>query len=669
MFPFGGPVLDDSPIRPLGDDDQRVLLQLVHKYGLNSLMCALTGLGESSRASAISTTTTLMSSNGAPSLVWTASDAASIRTQSTRDTGADMSDAEMCKDVTFRNSWLESPGDITSPNQEASMPSPRLHINTLKKYQCPMCFLDRNLVEFGRKSDFKKHLNNFHGSDVVWICRTKGCHLTFATERSYSTHAKETHKMEALPNSAARSDLCPQLVFSCGFSTCKDRLFEASNRDEAANCRDKYFEHIAKHFEDDFDVNEWEYRIQIHNLMRQSRVKSIWKTCIWPKEKRQALSWKPRSSGDLKRMLECRHLGEDISQLVRLAYILGTSPFTHSRTPPPSEIDLHFQLPYRSQCLIETDDPAKSEESGSGGGIVPCITKSRPNSVFRLSGRRGSKQKSRPSTPPPIAVPEMHMSGSDHTAGPHPGTPIPIPHERAVSNEAPTFAPDQAPQLPKQVNTTPDSGSHVMHNSPDMYTLSTHEDQGYSAQYYGQTPMHDSINMSPYEQSMSYHEHDHDSHSGYAPMVYSSTPASQVSTARPATPVPHKRPASWSRLNSMDDVHPKKRSQIPQGSPYIHDSPMSMGPGDGMSMAVSMEQVPNAYGEMIPQYHQQHQHHHHAPTSIPSQEWALPVRMGEQPQGGYHPHHQQHYIPVQQQHDTDMSAPMTFFFDDNDGRM
>lgn len=614
-----------------------------------------------------------MSSNGAPSLVWTASDAASIRTQSTRDTGVDTSaesDADMVKDVTFRNSWLESPGDITSPNQEISMPSPRFHINTLKKYQCPMCFLDRNLVEFGRKSDFKKHLNNFHGSDVVWICRTKGCHLTFATERSYSTHAKETHKMEALPNAAARSDLCPQLVFSCGFGTCKDRIFEASNRDEAANCRDKYFEHIAKHFEDDFDVNEWEYRVQIHNLMRQSRVKSVWKTGIWPKEKRQALSWTPRSSGDLKRMLECRHLGEDISQLVRLAYILGTSPFTHSRTPPPSEIDLHFQLPFRSQCLVETDDPAKSEDAG----IVPSITKSRPSSVFRLGGRRGSKHKSRPSTPP-ASISDMHMSGSDHLTGPHPGTPIPIPQERSLSTEAPTFAPDQAPPPPKQANTPVSGngsmdGSQVMHESPDMYTLSVHEDQGYPAQYYGHTPVQHSLGMSPYEQSLSYHDHDQDSNNGYGPMVYSSTPASQASTARPATPVPHKRPASWSRLSSMEEMHPKKRSQIPQGSPYIHDSPMSMGPGDGMPMAVSMDQVPNAYGEMIPHYH--HPHHHQAPTSIPSQEWALPVRIGEQPQGGYHhPHHhqQQHFIPVQQHHDTDMSAPMTFFFDDNDGRM
>lgn len=579
-------------------------------------------------------------------------------------------DTDMGKDVSYRNSWLESPCGITSPNDESAMPSPRLHISTLKKYQCPMCFLDRNLVEFGRKSDFKKHLNNFHGSDVVWICRTKGCHLTFATERAYSTHAKETHKMEALPNSAARSDLCPQLVFSCGFPTCKDRIFEASTRDDAANSRDKYFEHIAKHFEDDFDVNGWEYRIQIHNLMRQSRVKSTWKTCIWPKEKRQQLSWKPRSSGDLKRMLECRHLGEDISQLVRLAYILGTAPFTSGRTPPPSEIDLHFQLPYRSQCLLESDGTVKSDE----GGIIPTITKSRPSSVFRLASRK-SRSKSRPSTPP-ASIPDMHMSGSDHTAGPHPGTPIAIPQEKSIPTDAPTFAPDQAAQLPKRANTPVSAhgtldNTHIVHDSPDMYALSVHEDQGYHAQYYGQTPVHDGMVMSPYEQPMSYHDNGND----YGSMTYGSTPTSHTSTVRPATPVPHKRPASWSRVASMEEMHPKKKAQTPHGSPYGHDAPMAMTHGDGMPIAVQLDQVPNAYGEMIPQYHHHHHQPHHqhpppAPTSIPSQEWALPVRMGDQPQGGYHHAHQhQQYVPVQQHHDTDMSAPMTFFFDDNEGRM
>ena len=155
--------------------------------------------------------------------------------------------------------------------------------------------------------------------------------------------------MDALPNSTAKTELCPQVVFGCGFASCKDRVFEASSSDQASASRDKYFEHIAKHFEDGFDVNNWEYKVQVHNLMRQSKVKSVFKTCIWPKEKRMQLTWRPRSSGDLKRMLEARHLGEDISTLVRLAFILGTSPFTSPNTQPPSEIDLQFSLPFRSQ--------------------------------------------------------------------------------------------------------------------------------------------------------------------------------------------------------------------------------------------------------------------------------------------------------------------------------
>ena len=47
MFPFPGPPVDDNVIRPLNDDDQRLLLGLVHRYGLSSLMCAINGLGES----------------------------------------------------------------------------------------------------------------------------------------------------------------------------------------------------------------------------------------------------------------------------------------------------------------------------------------------------------------------------------------------------------------------------------------------------------------------------------------------------------------------------------------------------------------------------------------------------------------------------------------------
>lgn len=46
MFPIKVPS-DDNVIRPLDDDDQRTLVGLTHKYGLSSLICALSALGES----------------------------------------------------------------------------------------------------------------------------------------------------------------------------------------------------------------------------------------------------------------------------------------------------------------------------------------------------------------------------------------------------------------------------------------------------------------------------------------------------------------------------------------------------------------------------------------------------------------------------------------------
>ncbi|PHH65023.1 hypothetical protein CDD81_3421 [Ophiocordyceps australis] len=460
MLPFRP--TDDANVRPLADEDHQLLLRLVSRYGIPSLLCALTGSPVSSGASTFSANT-LLSSMSAPSLAWTSSaasqarsDDASIHTQCTwPDVATDlqsMPDPEPTK--ISERSWLDSPAPVASPlpaSEVTSHPSPRLISPTSKKYQCPMCFLDNSPVGFGRKSDFKKHLHNFHGSDVVWICHTKGCHLSFSTERAYSTHAKEAHRMKALPNSAARTELCTQVVFSCGFAACKDRLFEAATADEASTTRDKHFEHIAKHFEEGYDVRQWEYRVQIQNLMRQPQVKPVWKTCVWPKEKRQHLYWRPRSSGDLKRILECRHIGSDVSQLVRLAYFLGMAPYTLPSTPPMNNLESFFQLPYRSLCLIDTPghtamnpSPKPEEETAPPAAVTP--SKRRPSrssltqSVFRLSGRQ-SKRASRPPTPassmgggPGSASGSgsgdtVMGDGDEFTTGPHPGTPLHIPNE------------------------------------------------------------------------------------------------------------------------------------------------------------------------------------------------------------------------------------------------
>ncbi|KAM5354419.1 hypothetical protein ACJ41O_001068 [Fusarium nematophilum] len=619
MFPF--PVQDDQSVRPLADEDQQILLGLARRYGVSSLVCALSGLGTSSRASTFSATT-LLSNTSAPSLTWSSSeashgrsDAASIRTQSTwQDNATDVTsihDSEVGK--LPDRTWLDSPSLMQSPVPSCdvtSHPSPRHVAPTSKKYQCPMCFLDNNPVGFGRKSDFKKHLYNFHGADVTWLCKTKGCHLSFATERAYSTHAKETHRMDALPNSSAKTELCPQVVFACGFANCKDRIFEASSNDQASASRDKYFEHIAKHFEDGYDVNNWEYKVQLHNLMRQSKVKSIWKTCIWPKEKRQQLTWRPRSSGDLKRMLEARHLGQDISTLVRLAFILGTSPFTNATTPPPSEIDLQFGLPIRSECLMDTvghadgaQQPKVESNSSDNGTPAVTVTKQQPQTPqANTFPHRRIKQETRPTTPVD-GIPEP-MIRDDLTAGPHPGTPFPIPNEHIWPVDAPKFAPDQ-------MNTFADASM--------TYILPGQE-----------LPQQQWTDMSGMQ-----HFHQQDE---IMTNVYMTPNNSQPSSARPATPIPSsKRPGSWGKRLSLENLRPKKKTSV-YGSPA--------------SDTEAVPPVPTMYAEMIP-------------TSVPAG-YELPMRMGHHPAQGY-TSNPAGFMPQAQLQQ--LGSPTSFYLDDGEMRL
>ncbi|OAR04998.1 hypothetical protein LLEC1_05506 [Akanthomyces lecanii] len=596
MFPFNGH--EESGPQPLTDEDHQLLNSLVQKYGHSSIVYALTGYGESSRASMFSSNTLLSSaaaSLSAPSLAWTSSEAsqcrsdgASVHTQYTwPEVVADMPpmhDADTGK--LAERSWLDSPAPVPSPMtaEGPSQPSPRLIVPTGKKYQCPMCYLDSSPVGFGRKSDFKKHLHNFHGSDVVWICHTKGCHLSFSTERAYSTHAKEAHRMKALPNSTARTDLCPQVVFPCGFGSCRDRVFEASSSEDASATRDKHFEHIAKHFEDDFDVSTWEYKVQVQNLLRQEQVKQVWKTCIWPKEKRQQLQWRARSSGELKRMLEARHLGSDVSQIVRLAFILGNAPFSASGAAPPGELESYFQLPYRNQCPIDVPTQSASpaavkDEADSSSTFSFSKYRSSTQTVFRLSGRN-SKRASRPPTPTPVTemVTDTVMAEDGGAAGPHPGTPFSIPNETVWPADAPRFAPEP-PVMHKPME-------HPV-ESPMVYPLQGHH-QAYNAWDGMDTSMTHGMDAMNHHQmdgmQMNYHthaQHPHAQHPNPHPQLGSNAGlynyamnASQASTImRPGTPTPHKRPGSWSRVMSMEGLRPsKKMSQQDMGM-----MPTSMG--------------------------------------------------------------------------------------------
>jgi hypothetical protein len=110
----------------------------------------------------------------------------------------------------------------------------------------------------------------------------------------------------------------------------------------------------------------------------------------------------------------------------------------------------------------------------------------------------------------------------------------------------------------------------------------------------------------------------------------------QVSSlARPATPVPHKRPASWGKIVSLEAIRPKKKSV----------------PHDVQEMnADMMQQVPNIYGEAIP--------------ATMAMGYDLPLRLEHDQMlaNEQHMYANHHHAPMQ------IHSPTTFFFDDADVR-
>jgi hypothetical protein len=127
------------------------------------------------------------------------------------------------------------------------------------------------------------------------------------------------------------------------------------------------------------------------------------------------------------------------------------------------------------------------------------------------------------------------VMGDDMPSGPHPGTPFPIPNETVWPVDAPKFAPEVQAGLPKQMNNTPIDG-------PMMYAMQMEQNPHQSwcgMGTYDPYPPQVGVTHGLYDYSMN---------------------ASQTSTVRPATPVPHKRPASWGRVVSMESLRPAKKA-------------------------------------------------------------------------------------------------------------
>ncbi|KAK1994057.1 hypothetical protein LX36DRAFT_224729 [Colletotrichum falcatum] len=300
-----------------------------------------------------------------------------------------------------------------------------------KPIECPLCAVYDVRTGFGRGGDFKKHLRGSHNTDCAWVCPRRGCRMVLDSEGAFVTHYKIDHGDAHPPPDRVRVELCTQVVFACGFLGCKE-VVEASDDGGAAAAAERYFDHLAGHFDtacsdgggDDgaaapssSSSTEWAYYQQVHNLLRQRAIKDEWKHTLWDKTARNQLRWQPRASGDLKKLLECRHLA-DVPRVLHAAWTLGQTPFTSPEHPPPTAAVLFpgaATRPLRRRCPLTVTGHSELHHRGSFGQRRP---------LFHTTLATVSH-------PPPRSVPDE----PDSLAYPHPGKPLVLPEHDPWSTD------------------------------------------------------------------------------------------------------------------------------------------------------------------------------------------------------------------------------------------
>ncbi|KAK4115928.1 hypothetical protein N656DRAFT_775926 [Canariomyces notabilis] len=219
-----------------------------------------------------------------------------------------------------------------------------------ERVACPFCSEANMSKSFSRKTDLKRHLEDYHGTNAQWLCLENGCGMSFDWEAARKSHVKQAHSNMRYSPKEAFIQLCPQLVFACGFTTCT-RVFEATSAQDAGQVAKDYFRHVINHFNDKASDRTWSYSTRIRNLLRQNGVELYWKGRKRKrdgKEGHKTLEWQPHTSGVLRVMLETRHL-PNVPLIVEWAVTLGSGQF------PLPTLPAEMRLPVMESCKFCKD--------------------------------------------------------------------------------------------------------------------------------------------------------------------------------------------------------------------------------------------------------------------------------------------------------------------------
>ncbi|KAM7219325.1 PR domain zinc finger protein 14 [Rhypophila decipiens] len=297
MDPFRNPPADSlaaarlhiQALTDCGLPAEALLRALLESYGPTEGDTAMTGmeqggtlqqsqlvtppkLGHGNYNARLSVSTTSSRSSGRASVLSTATSLSSVSSQGPHDMVA------------------SAPVSAPAPTAKASN---RGKAKAQGAFWCTFCD-----VAFQRKFDWKRHEDEFHERYKRYPCPS-GCGRVFWGANTFNQHHKNAHGCTTCPHADSVVKYTQRkTAWACGFCA----AFLTS--------RDRYFDHVARHYEDGCNKGHWNHSHVIYGLLHQPSISHAWKELHatlydhLPRAQQPMFEWDPRATGHAPGFLE-----------------------------------------------------------------------------------------------------------------------------------------------------------------------------------------------------------------------------------------------------------------------------------------------------------------------------------------------------------------------------
>ncbi|ELQ40839.1 hypothetical protein M0657_008829 [Pyricularia oryzae] len=216
----------------------------------------------------------------------------STRTGSTaRSRASVMSSATSISSTSSQGSGMSRYSQLPGTQSFNSRPSTRAYWCT----SCPQ--------KLQRKFDWKRHEDEFHERYKKYPC--PDCNRVFWGANTFNQHHKSRHNCKTCPHA--------------------DKVVRYSKRKRAWGCGfcaaflpslERYFDHVAVHYESGKTKAHWDHALVIYGLLHQPVIHDTWKALEsakyggLPREQRPKISWDPKNTGRSHGYLENEEPGQ-----------------------------------------------------------------------------------------------------------------------------------------------------------------------------------------------------------------------------------------------------------------------------------------------------------------------------------------------------------------------